>query len=605
MAPYVSAALWSEMRAVAALAWPIQATNLLDFGLSMVLLMVVGRLGSVELGAAALGNLFVNFSGMAPIFGMAAAIDTLSSQACGARAYARVGQVSQRAALILTLMTLPIGIAWWHAGAAFTALDQEPEPTALAAQYVRAMLIGLLPVTWHEVLKRHLQAVGLVSPPAAITGIAIVACAVLSAVLVHGTSVGFVGAPIAMGLSRWLQFGLLLWYHMQHRRIHAALAAWGLLAAPPVAAVPASGDAAALATAAPVAAASAVAASASVGDRRTDDARTPIPTDDTEALTSADGTAVTVDCAPLDIEAVVVGVATGALGAPQAEGPPPSDSKLAPPPLAPVAAAPPPQPELTRHELLDATWASGLDARAALAGWPEFVGLGIPSSMMLIVEWGSFEVQALIAGAFSTTVLAAHTVLAITSGSCFMFILGFSIAAGIRVGTRMGENDAPAARLAFRATLLLGCAFVLCAALCVLGVSPFWGDVFTDDRGVVTLVAQWLPLLALFVVPDMVQGITCGTLRGLGFPGLAAGSNVLSYMVVGLPTAWGLCISAGLGLPGLWAGGTLGFTVSAVVTSLAAACIDWRKAAAAAHARAVAAPPGGAPPAAAHAAVAS
>jgi hypothetical protein len=325
------------------------------------------------------------------------------------------------------------------------------------------------------------------------------------------------------------------------------------------------------------------------------------PVDDSEVLpAAAAATAHRVDCAPLDVEAPACGGSSGSpsSGSPVAGGG--SDDVAHSPPQPPPPPPPPPplprQPELTRHELLDATWAAGLDATAATSGWGEFVALGFPSMVMLCVEWGSFEVQALIAGAFSTTVLAAHTVLAITSGACFMFILGFSIAAGIRVGTRMGEDDAPAARLAFRATLLLGCGFVLAAALCVLCVSPFWGAVFTDDPPTRALVAQWLPLLALFVAPDMVQGVTCGALRGLGFPGLAAGSNVLSYVVVGLPTAWGLCIRAGLGLPGLWAGGTLGFTVSALVTSLAAGCIDWRKAAASAHARAVAAPPG--PPAA-------
>ena len=80
----------------------------------------------------------------------------------------------------------------------------------------------------------------------------------------------------------------------------------------------------------------------------------------------------------------------------------------------------------------------------------------------------------------------------------------------------------------------------------------------------------------------------CGALRGLGFPGLAALSNLLSYVVIGLLTAWGLCMRAGLGLPGLWAGGAIGFTVSALVTTAVGASINWGKAAAGARARALA-----------------
>lgn len=566
--------LREEMRAVMKLAWPIQATNLADFGLSIVTLLVVGRLGSLELGAAALGNLYVNFIGMAPLVGMCGAIDTLSSQACGAGSYARVGQITQRAVVILSLLMIPIGAAWLCAPLLFSQLGQEPEPAVLAGQYAQWMLIGLAPLTWYECLKRHLQAVGLVSPPMYTTLCAIAVNVLLSAGLVHGTSLGFIGAPIAMGLCRWVQFLALAWYHIDHRRIH------GFAQAMQRAVGWRTGE-------------GSVNVDSPAGNSGESEATVP------EALTTIDvrGDATSVDMTPIGEDGPAESVSPqtkereeGKTGVPMAA----TDGNAIAAPQPDIAASA--AVSLERHDLLDATWSAGLDVTAALSQWGQFLSLGLPSSCLLLTEWGSFEAQALLGGWYSARVLAAHTVLATTSSASFMFILGFSIASGIRVGQRAGENAPAAAALAYRATLLLGAIFAAINALFVLAASPFWGEVFTDDPDVVGLVRTWLPLLAVFTLPDTIQGITCGALRGLGFPGLAAASNVLSYMVVGLPVAFLLCqrapYGAGLGLPGLWAGSTLGFTVSAVGTVAAARWIDWSKAAATAHARATSNPSG-------------
>jgi Na+-driven multidrug efflux pump len=43
-------------------------------------------------------------------------------------------------------------------------------------------------------------------------------------------------------------------------------------------------------------------------------------------------------------------------------------------------------------------------------GWKEFAVLGIPGSVSLFLEWGSYEVSASIAGRLGTIPLAVHTV---------------------------------------------------------------------------------------------------------------------------------------------------------------------------------------------------
>ncbi len=84
---------------------------------------------------------------------------------------------------------------------------------------------------------------------------------------------------------------------------------------------------------------------------------------------------------------------------------------------------------------------------------------------MVVVEWCSFEVQALFAGMLGTLPLAAHTILVrhgwrsnsqtSTAQLCYMAPLGVSTAATIRIGQALGAGDAAAARLAFLVSLML------------------------------------------------------------------------------------------------------------------------------------------------------
>ena len=73
-----------------------------------------------------------------------------------------------------------------------------------------------------------------------------------------------------------------------------------------------------------------------------------------------------------------------------------------------AAALAAPEAERDLDDVLDECFSLPLSAQTALAGWREYLLLGIPSAVLLIVEWGSFEVGALIAGLISTDALAAH-----------------------------------------------------------------------------------------------------------------------------------------------------------------------------------------------------
>ena len=95
--------------------------------------MFVGHMGGSELGAVALGNMWCNVTGYSIQYGGLTALDTLASQAFGAKNMRLVGVNAQRALAIVGLLCIPITALWWFAtGPVFELMDIEAETTELA-----------------------------------------------------------------------------------------------------------------------------------------------------------------------------------------------------------------------------------------------------------------------------------------------------------------------------------------------------------------------------------------------------------------------------------------------------------------------------------------
>jgi MATE family multidrug resistance protein len=69
------------------------------------------------MAAVALAVGYSSATGTSLFAGLAAALDTLSAQAFGARNYPRVGELTQRGlALSVVLLALPVALMWWYGG---------------------------------------------------------------------------------------------------------------------------------------------------------------------------------------------------------------------------------------------------------------------------------------------------------------------------------------------------------------------------------------------------------------------------------------------------------------------------------------------------------
>lgn len=152
--------LWrEEIRATAALAWPLVLTNLTQSLIQSTDVLLLGWAGSSVLAAGTLGiNLYYAFL----IFGigLVTAAAPMVAKELGARRHSvrDVRRTVRQTMWSALAMVAPIWVALWHTRPILLALGQDPALAAGGETFVRAMMWGMLPALWYLVLRSFVSA---------------------------------------------------------------------------------------------------------------------------------------------------------------------------------------------------------------------------------------------------------------------------------------------------------------------------------------------------------------------------------------------------------------------------------------------------------------
>jgi MATE family multidrug resistance protein len=200
--------------------------------------------------------------------------------------------------------------------------------------------------------------------------------------------------------------------------------------------------------------------------------------------------------------------------------------------------------------------------------WPvqrQFFRLGLPAASHTALEIGAFTIATLFVGGLGAVPLAAHHVSLMMAATTFMFPLGMSSAAAVRVGTFIGAGQPERARTAGWLCISVSVAVMSCFSLGYLAFPRLLLRCFTRDAAVIDLGVKILMLVALFQVADGAQVSTTGALRGLGNTRSAMIANLIGHYPIGLALGLVLCFVFGLGVMGLWTGLAAGLISVAVM----------------------------------------
>lgn len=209
---------------------------------------------------------------------------------------------------------------------------------------------------------------------------------------------------------------------------------------------------------------------------------------------------------------------------------------------------------------------------------PEFarirrlVGLGFPAAMQLTLEVGVFAAATALVAKLDPLSLAAHQIALNAASFTFMVPLGIGSAAAVRVGQALGRLDVQGASRSGWTALVLGAAFMSCAALVFLLLPGYIVRIFTPDAAVMNTGISLLRVAAFFQLFDGLQTVATGALRGAGDTRTPMICHLLAYWVLGLPLGYFLCFRWSWGAAGLW----IGLCVALIVIGLVLSIV-WRR----------------------------
>lgn len=203
----------SEFRTTAKLALPIMAGFVGQMMLSLADTIMVGRVGTVPLAAAALGH-NISHLFLVSALGVSSAVAVLTSHAYGARNHRAAGEVLRHGMVLCFVLSLASAVLLVLGRDHLTLLGQPEEVVIAASPYILLVAWSIMPALLSHVVKQFSEALAHPWKPMLILTGAVFLNIFLNWILIYGNlgapAMGVTGAGLATLISRALAFAGML-----------------------------------------------------------------------------------------------------------------------------------------------------------------------------------------------------------------------------------------------------------------------------------------------------------------------------------------------------------------------------------------------------------
>ena len=176
-------------------------------------------------------------------------------------------------------------------------------------------------------------------------------------------------------------------------------------------------------------------------------------------------------------------------------------------------------------------------------GWRmtrRLLAVGLPISMQMVLEVSAFALTLIMMGWIGTVEQAAHQVVLSISNIVYMI-------------------------MAATASWHLGLVANGLTMTCFILFRHWLPLMFTSDEAVVAVAAQLFVMAAIYQIPDGLQTIALGVLRGMQDVRVTMNYAFVAYIIINLPVGYLCAFILGWGAPGLWVGFIVGLSVAAIL----------------------------------------
>ncbi len=203
----------------------------------------------------------------------------------------------------------------------------------------------------------------------------------------------------------------------------------------------------------------------------------------------------------------------------------------------------------------------------------KIINIGLPSALQMFFEVALFTAAIWLSGSLGKNSQAANQIALSLASATFMFAMGLSVTAMIRVSNQKGLKDYRKLVVVARSIFLLAIIIEIVFALFFVLFHQYLPHLFLnmenntlilDNEEVITIAAKLLLVAAVFQISDGIQVVVLGALRGLQDVKVPMYITFAAYWVVGFPISYYLGKHTDLKATGIWIGLLAGLTVAAV-----------------------------------------
>jgi len=221
----------------------------------------------------------------------------------------------------------------------------------------------------------------------------------------------------------------------------------------------------------------------------------------------------------------------------------------------------------------------------ALRGWKEYLSLAFPSTVMICLEWWTWEILNLICGMLGIAELASNTTLCNLGSLTWIIIAGLGIASGTLVGNSIGEGNIVKAKTFAGVGISMTAFAVSILGIFLLIFKQDLSELFSKDTQVIGIMKILICIFIIQQCADITQSVMSRIIIATGNQASASIANLVCYYMIMLPSALLFAFVFNIGIYGIWVGCTLGSASILAWYSRLLLKTDWKRAVQSAYAR--------------------
>ena len=194
----------------------------------------------------------------------------------------------------------------------------------------------------------------------------------------------------------------------------------------------------------------------------------------------------------------------------------------------------------------------------------KILGIGVPSGFQFVFEIGSFSIAAVMIGWFGAEALASHQIALNLASITYMIATGISASSMISLGYFYGKkNYADLKKSGYANFIIVSIMMGIFGVLFILFRKEL-PAFYIDDPDVIILASNLIIIAALFQIPDGIQSVGLGVLRGIRDTKVPTLVTFVAYWIIAIPLCYFLGVTKNYGPIGIWIGLMIGLWIAAI-----------------------------------------